>query len=177
MTTNLRKSQKQQKTITYAWVMETNKQIWLSCTEQKQWRKKKSREEMRQHTKHPLIRNVPYRKIVASINFLYKRALNSGGSSTNHNKNNSGSSESISHTGNGYACMLKSTSIHEDHIQYDMSFYNAACSSRIRQFNAFVRKNFASVLRWTMFASHPKTKWFEHRWACHSRAFAASQTP
>lgn len=33
------------------------------------WKKNNS------NTKHPLIRNVPYRKVVASINFLYKRAL------------------------------------------------------------------------------------------------------
>lgn len=55
--------------ITYAWTTHTNKSDCVVVASRKAEKSK------RQHTKHPLIRNVPYRKVVASINFLDKRAL------------------------------------------------------------------------------------------------------
>lgn len=50
------------------------KQIWLSCRDEHD-KAAGANEKEKRHTKHPLIRNVPYRKVVASINFLYERAL------------------------------------------------------------------------------------------------------
>lgn len=70
--TKIRRKPKTQ-AITYAWGTDTNKSGYRS-TEPSDWNEKKD------NTKHPLIRNVPYRKVGASINFLYKRALSCFGS-------------------------------------------------------------------------------------------------